>query len=102
MAFGPVKPVGFDVKELTGTTPANQGERLTISDIGVDKSRVVSISSSVDYSGIGETSMPHEFSAEPGHQYSVWINEDGLNLQLHSTNSGSITNKPFVILVIHS
>ncbi len=104
MAFGPIIIRGTKVDEFPGVAPATQGARITIpaSEVGISTSRVITVSSSVDYSGVGDTAVPPEFSAEPGLQYSVWINEAGLNFQLHATNSGSIINKPFVIIVVHS
>lgn len=54
------------------------------------------------YPGAVGNQIPPEFTAVGGFQYSVWINDSGLNLQTHATNSASIFSKPFKISLVYS
>ena len=88
----------LDVSVFTATTPQDQGGRMTLVT-GITIEKVVSFSAVV--SNEIDSAIPPEFSAVPGHQYSVWFNSSGLNLQLNSSNSSSLLSKTFKVTVVH-
>jgi hypothetical protein len=103
MSFTPFmfSNTNLKVETVTGQTGGTMGSRIVIprQDYGdIDDTRILTVPCIVNAFG---HLIPPEFSAVAGFKYSVWINPDGLNLELNSGDSSQLLNKPFTILIVY-
>lgn len=89
------------LKSFTGITAPNEVGNVVIDLEDFDTSRNIAISGIV-LPGDNGNQIPPEFTAVGGYQYSVWVNQFGLNIQNHITNSENILSKPFNISIMYA
>lgn len=85
---------------FSGTTSSSPAGNVVIDLGSFDTSRNLAISGIVWPADNGNQ-IPPEFTSVGGYQYSVWVNDFGLNIQNHLTNSENILSRPFRISIMY-
>jgi len=85
------------VKKLTGNTAATEGGFTPVAH-GLTRSKIISVTVLVDN---GSKFFPPSYTRNPESEYDFDIDATDINILNSASNSGSILNKPFTVMITY-